>query len=206
MIYVYDTSRHEIASFPDAQTFTAVLATTSNLYLLNYNSLLERQKLSENDVYRDIRVHPEDGVYHTIEFSRDVIIYDEYDRLLDVRDFRPDPNIDYSKIYNAWREEQRQAILRERSKRQGKRHRKGYGKCRWERKANKATIPNSDLYDFDAKPRHFNRINNDGGKKPHIYTDCFVKTENNWKNNRKAKRQYMWHKPCHTDYMERNTK
>lgn len=196
MIYIYDSSSHKLASFSSAYIFTAVLAASLNFDWLHYDSILKRQKLSRDDVYR---AYPEDDAFRVIEFSRDVIIYDEYNRLLDVRDFRPDPDVDYSTLYNTWREEQRQAILCKHSKRQGKRHRKGYGKCRWERKANKATVPNPDLYDFDANPRHFNRINNDGGKKPYIYTDCFVKIENNWKSNNKAKRQYMWHKPLHKD-------
>lgn len=204
MIYLYDESCGRTTSFSDAKLFIAYLV--EDLWGTRYNNLLTRQKLSENDVFRERVIYPEDGKTHIFEVPRDIIIIDEDNRLLNIRDFRPDPDVDYSGIYNAWREEQRQAILRERSKKQGKRHRKGYGKCRWKRKVSKFTAIEPELHDFSTRVQHFNRIYNDGGKKPYIYTDCFVKIENNWKSNSKTKRQYMWHKPRHTDYMERNTK
>lgn len=183
MIYFYDGNTDNLLTFPNAIAFTAYLD-TCNLY----DYVVDQQRLTATDV-----IHVETP-WESKTYGRNVLIYDEYERILDVHDFAPEPKRDYQPIYNEWVRSQHKQTKHQKQGRAHEQngHYKPYAKFttvskRWNRENNE------DCYEYAAYIRHKSRWSDKHGG---LWKDRFAPIENNWKN-AKVRKQYMWHQKLH---------
>lgn len=183
MIYFYDGNTNLLLTFPNTMTFTAYLS-VHNLY----DSVVGQQRLTATDVLRI------ETPWGRKTYERNMLIYDEYERILDVRDFVPDPKCDYQPIYNEWRSQHKPPTKHRKQGRTHKQsgHYKPYTKFttvskRWNRENDE------DCYEYATYIRHKKRWYD---KHIGFWCDRFAPTENNWKE-AKVRKQYMWHQKSH---------
>ena len=191
MIYFYDENVKHVLAFPNEHTLTFPNATMFTAYLDAYNRydyVVHNQRLTATDVLRI------ETPWEITTYERNVLIYDEYGRMLDVRDFEPKPWYDYRPIYNEWMESQRKIVKRQKQGRTHERngHYKSFDKLttvskRWNRERDE------DCYEYATCIRHKSRWYD---KRACSWADCFAPTENNWKE-AKVRKQYMWHQNSH---------
>lgn len=194
MVYIYhiDNERLQLQNVFENDVEFATYLGDKNVY----RSILLTQRLAKTDICRkkEYIFDPNENALYSILYTedRDIVIKDEYGRILDVRNFIPlipkDPA-----IYEArWKKQQEKMCNNiGRCKRQGKTHKKN-GKYIYKSKSVHDVKPDFD--EIDNTLRHRNRVLRNHNK---CY-DSYKPVANNWKC-AKVKRQYMWHKRKHED-------